>query len=107
MTETMEYPQSAAPVPGSDLIWHDMAMARRQTLIQLDDARLAALDERAASSGRSRSELVREAVDLLLDTGDPAAIDSAIVAGYQQRPAPEPDAWARAGAIAAIRAEPW
>ncbi|MGH3051052.1 MAG: CopG family transcriptional regulator, partial [Gaiellaceae bacterium] len=41
-------------------------MARRQTLIQLDDARLAALDERAAASGRSRSELVREAIDLLL-----------------------------------------
>jgi metal-responsive CopG/Arc/MetJ family transcriptional regulator len=84
-----------------------MAMARRQTLIQLDDARLAALDQRAALSGRSRSELVREAVDLLLDTGDPAAIDAAIVAGYQERPAAEPDGWALAGAIAAIRAEPW
>ena len=84
-----------------------MAVARRQTLIQLDDARLAALDQRAASSGRSRSELVREAVDLLLETGDPAAIDAAIVAGYERRPAPEPDAWGLAGAIAAIRAEPW
>lgn len=76
-------------------------------MIQLDDARLAALDERAASSGRSRSEVVREAVDLLLATGDPAAIDAAIVAGYRGRPAAEPDGWALAGAIAAIRAEPW
>ena len=82
-------------------------MARRQTLIQLDDARLAALDERAASSGRSRSELVREAVDLLLATGDPPAVDAAIVAGYRQRPAAEADGWALAGAVAAIRAEPW
>jgi metal-responsive CopG/Arc/MetJ family transcriptional regulator len=84
-----------------------MPVARRQTLIQLDDARLAALDERAASSGRSRSELVREAIDLLLATGDPAAIDAAIVAGYEERPAERTDGWALAGALAAIRAEPW
>jgi Arc/MetJ-type ribon-helix-helix transcriptional regulator len=84
-----------------------MAMARRQTLVQLDDARLAALDERAAAAGRSRSDLVREAVDLLLGTGDAAAIDAAIAAGYARVPAPERDAWATAGAIAAIKAEPW
>jgi Arc/MetJ-type ribon-helix-helix transcriptional regulator len=80
---------------------------RRQTLIQLDDARLAALDERAASSGRSRSDLIREAVDLLLATGDAAAIDAAIVGGYRDRPAPDRDAWIPGVAIAAIRAEPW
>ena len=84
-----------------------MSMARRQTLIQLDDSRLAALDERAAASGRSRSELVREAIDLLLGTGDAAAVDAAIVAGYEQHTAPEQDAWALASALAAIRAEPW
>jgi hypothetical protein len=84
-----------------------MAVARRQTLIQLDDARLAALDERAAVSGRSRSELVREAVDLLLGTGDAAAIDAAIVEGYARAPAAERDPWAFEGALAAIRAEPW
>ena len=84
-----------------------MAMARRQTLIQLDDARLAALDERAAASGRSRSDLVRQAIDLLLDTGNAAAIDAAIVEGYERVPPPERDPWAFAGAVAAIRAEPW
>jgi predicted transcriptional regulator len=84
-----------------------MAMARRQTLIQLDDARIAALDERAAAAGRSRSDLVREAIDLLLGTGDAAAIDAAIANGYARAPAPERDAWATAGAIAAIKAEPW
>jgi hypothetical protein len=82
-------------------------MARRQTLIQLDDARIAALDERAAATGRSRSDLVREAVDLLLGAGDAAAIDAAIVAGYQRHPPAELDVWARRGAIAAITAEPW
>jgi Arc/MetJ-type ribon-helix-helix transcriptional regulator len=84
-----------------------MAVARRQTLIQLDDARIAALDERAASSGRSRSDLIREAVDLLLETGDPAAIDAAIAEGYRRQPAPEDDAWSLAGTIATIKAEPW
>jgi metal-responsive CopG/Arc/MetJ family transcriptional regulator len=84
-----------------------MAMARRQTLIQLDDARLAALDERAAAAGRSRSELVRDAIDLLLGTGDAAAIDAAIVEGYERAPASARDPWAFAGAVAAIRAEPW
>jgi predicted transcriptional regulator len=84
-----------------------MAVARRQTLIQLDDARLAALDERAAASGRSRSDLVREAIDLLLATDSAAAIDAAIVEGYARVPAPERDPWALAGAVAAIEAEAW
>jgi predicted transcriptional regulator len=84
-----------------------MAIARRQILIQLDDARLAALDQRAAVSGRSRSDLIREAIDLLLGTGDAAAIDAAIVAGYERAPASPPDRWAFDGAIAAIKAEPW
>jgi hypothetical protein len=84
-----------------------MVVARRQTLIQLDDARLAALDERAAASGRSRSDLVREAIDLLLGTGDAAAVDAAIVEGYERVPALERDLWALEGALGAIRAEPW
>jgi hypothetical protein len=81
-------------------------MARRQTLIQLDDARLAALDERAAAAGCSRSELVREAIDLLLGTGSSAEIDAAIIAGYERTP-PDEDRWAMDGAMATIRAEPW
>ena len=80
---------------------------RRQTLIQLDDARLGALDERAAASGRSRSDLIREAIDLLLETGEAAAIDAAIVSGYQRIPATSSDSWAMQSAIAVIRAEPW
>jgi Arc/MetJ-type ribon-helix-helix transcriptional regulator len=84
-----------------------MAVARRQTLIQLDDARIAALDERAAASGRSRSDLIREAVDMLLATGDAAAIDAAIVAGYKRIPAAEPTEWDRSRAIASIKEEPW
>lgn len=44
---------------------------------------------------------------LLLGTGDAAAIDDAIVDGYERLPPPERDQWAFEGAIAAIRAEPW
>ena len=94
-------------IPRASTIWHNIIVARRQTLIQLDDARIAALDQRATASGRSRSDLIREAVDLLLGTGDSAAIDAAIIAGYEHHPTPEQDTWALQGALAAIRAEPW
>jgi Arc/MetJ-type ribon-helix-helix transcriptional regulator len=86
------------------MIW---SVARRQTLVQLDDARIAALDERAASQGRSRSDLIREAVDLLLGTGDRAAIDRQIVEGYRRIPPPKPDPAIVRRAIASIREEPW
>jgi Ribbon-helix-helix protein, copG family len=83
------------------------SVARRQTLVQLDDARIAALDQRALASGRSRSDLIREAVDLLLGGGEEGAVDAAIAAGYRRQPASETDAWAIGSALAAIRDEPW
>src|SRR5207244_2080738 len=85
-------------------VGHDGRVVRRQISTELDDARIAALDERAAATGRSRSDLIREAVDLLLGSGADAAIDAEIVAGYERRPPAELDAWARCGAIAAIAA---
>lgn len=108
MREDFAHAQLRAEEPAGGvpygIIW---SVARRQTLIQLDDARLAALDQRATASGRSRSDLVREAIDLLLGTGDAGAIDAAIVNGYTRAPAPERDPWAFEGALAAIKAEPW
>jgi Arc/MetJ-type ribon-helix-helix transcriptional regulator len=82
-------------------------MTRRPTLIQLDDARLAALDERTAASGRSRSDLIREAIDLVLGTGGAAAIDRAVAEGCSKHPPGELDAMARRAAEASIREEPW
>ena len=82
-------------------------MTRRQTLIQLDDRRLAALDERAAATGRSRSDLIREAIDLLLATGDAAAVDAAIVAGYEKHPPERQDPWTLHFALLSIGSEPW
>jgi hypothetical protein len=84
-----------------------MAVTRSQILIRLDEARLAALDQHAAVSGRSRSDLIGEAIDLLLGIGDASAIDDAIVVGYERQPAPKQHTWAFQGAVAAIAAEPW
>jgi metal-responsive CopG/Arc/MetJ family transcriptional regulator len=81
-------------------------MARQQTLVQLSDELVAALDQRAARRGVSRSRLIREAIqDYLMRDAD-AAIDAAIVDGYTRIPQ-EDDPWAYAEAIESIRAEPW
>ena len=84
-----------------------MVVARQQTLVQLTDALLAVLDERAARRGISRSELIREAIEDYLQVDRDAAIDAAIVEGYTRIPPPEHDPWAEAAAIESIRAEPW
>jgi metal-responsive CopG/Arc/MetJ family transcriptional regulator len=83
-----------------------MVMSRRQVLVQLDDERLALLDERAARAGHSRSALIRAAIDDYLEADLEARIDAAIVAGYETQPQ-EPDSWAEVAAREAIAAEPW
>ena len=83
------------------------AVARRQTLVQLDDSLLAMLDERAARSGVSRSELIRTAIAAYLAQEREAAIDAAIIDGYTRIPAEKHDAWAEASARRSIQAEPW
>lgn len=84
-----------------------MVVARKQTLVQLSDELLAALDERAGRAGVSRSQLIREAIHAYLKAGRAAEIDAAIVAGYTRIPPPEHDPWAEAAAIESLRAEPW
>jgi metal-responsive CopG/Arc/MetJ family transcriptional regulator len=83
-----------------------MCMARQQTLVQLTDDLVAALDERAARRGVSRSRLIREAVQDYLARDADAAIDAAIVAGYTRIPQ-EDDPWAYTAAEESIRREPW
>jgi metal-responsive CopG/Arc/MetJ family transcriptional regulator len=56
-------------------------MARRQVLVQLDDALVASLDHRAGEAGMSRSQLIRVAVaahlrDLEWEEADRAAIEA-------------------------------
>lgn len=84
-----------------------MVMARRQTLVQLSDELLALLDERAARTGRSRSELIRSAIERDLAADADAAIDAAIVEGYRRIPPPEYDPWAEASAKRSIADEVW
>ncbi len=79
---------------------------RRQTLVQLNDRLLALLDERAARSGRSRSDLIREAIERYVREDEEAAIDAAIVEGYTRIPQ-EDDPWADLLARESIREEPW
>ena len=85
-----------------------MVVARTQTLVQLTDALLVRLDERARSEGRSRSTLIREAIEEYLHDELEAELDRRIVEGYTRVPqTPLEDAWALANAREAIREEPW
>jgi predicted transcriptional regulator len=82
-------------------------MARRQTLVQLNDELLALLDERAAKTGRTRSEIIRAAIERELAADREAAIDAAIVEGYTRIPPADHDPWADASAKRSVAAEPW
>jgi metal-responsive CopG/Arc/MetJ family transcriptional regulator len=81
-------------------------MARAQTLVQLSDELLAQLDARVAREGRSRSELIREALAGFLATDLEAEIDRQIVTSYTERPQ-EDLLGAEMTARAMIEAEPW
>jgi metal-responsive CopG/Arc/MetJ family transcriptional regulator len=81
-------------------------MARAQTLVQLTDELLAALDQIAVATGRSRSELIREAIDRYLGSAAADEADRRIVDGYTRTPQ-EADPWAEALARDSIAAEPW
>jgi metal-responsive CopG/Arc/MetJ family transcriptional regulator len=83
-------------------------MARTQTLVQLSEVLLRQLDERAAREGRSRSALIRDAIDEYLFDEEEAEINRRIVEGYERIPETEEEMrWAEAGAREAIREEPW
>ena len=88
-------------------IWHNMLMARKQTLVQLSDALLAALDERATRRHTSRSHLIRTAIEQYIAADEDAETDRAIVEGYTRIPPGELDAWAEASGRRSIAAEPW
>jgi metal-responsive CopG/Arc/MetJ family transcriptional regulator len=82
-----------------------MIMPRVQTIVQLSDELLALLDERAARMQRSRSDLIREAVQEYLADDAEAEIDRRMVAAYER--VPPDDIWGDALARALIAADPW
>jgi predicted transcriptional regulator len=81
-------------------------MARTQTLVQLSDELVAALDQRAVAAGRSRSDLIRDAIVRYLRETLAGQVDRDIVEGYRRIPQ-EDDPWAEALARDSIAAEPW
>lgn len=74
--------------------------------MQLTDQLLAALDQQAAATGRSRSDLIREAIENYLSELTADEVDRRITEGYRRRPQTS-DAWASALARESIAAEPW
>ena len=61
-------------------------MARKQVLVQLDDALIQRLDRSAGALGLNRSELIRQAVDAYLDACEEAAWDARTVRAYLELP---------------------
>ncbi|MDQ3725277.1 MAG: ribbon-helix-helix protein, CopG family [Actinomycetota bacterium] len=83
-------------------------MPRTQTLVQLTGDLLRRLDERAAREGRSRSALIRDAIEAYLHDETKARIDREIIEGYERIPETEEEmAWAESETREMIREEPW
>jgi metal-responsive CopG/Arc/MetJ family transcriptional regulator len=61
-------------------------VARKQVLVQLDDALIQRLDRSAGALELNRSELIRRAVDAYLDACEEAAWDVRTVRAYLDIP---------------------
>jgi metal-responsive CopG/Arc/MetJ family transcriptional regulator len=75
-----------------------MLIARRQTLVQLSDEMVELLDQRAAADGKSRSSLIRDAVEKYLQDEIEAEKVRQYVEAYRRMPQTEEE---MAGADAA------
>lgn len=83
-------------------------VTRTQTLVQLNDDLLRQLDERAAKEGRSRSALIRDAIEEYLFDEDRARIDREIIEGYERIPETDEEiAAAERSTRRMIEEEPW
>lgn len=89
-------------------IGYHMSMARTQTLVQLSDELLRRLDERAAREGRSRSALIRDAIEEYLYDEAKARVDREIIEGYERIPTTDEEMEiAEASAREGVEEEPW
>ena len=61
-------------------------MARKQVLVQLDDAQVARLDVLSDAAGESRSGVIRRAVDLYLEAVAEGVADLRYAQAYQAIP---------------------
>ena len=71
---------------------------RTQTIVQLNDELLEALDAEAARRGASRSALIREAIAAFLHEARQDVLTRQIVDGYRRLPPATPDEWGDLGA---------
>jgi hypothetical protein len=62
------------------------SMARKQVLVQLDDAQVAALDRLADVADDNRSELIRRAIDLYVLAIGEAIADVRYADAYRRTP---------------------
>ena len=69
-----------------------VTISRKQTLVQLSDDLLSALDARAARDGKSRSAVIREAVEQHVHDEIQAEISRQIVEAYRRTPQSDEDA---------------
>ncbi len=84
-----------------------MLIARRQTLVQLTDELIGRLDAVARRDGRTRSDLIRDAIEGLLDHDEQVEIDRQIIEGYTRTPpTDDDDAWAEVTSRLALAALP-
>ena len=78
-------------------------MARKQVLVQLDDAQVSVLDRLAASADDSRSEVIRRAIDLYV-----AAVGEGVAdLRYAEAYARVPENLEELDALRAVALEAW
>ncbi len=83
-------------------------VARIQTLVQLTTDLLRRLDERAAREGRSRSALIRDAIEAYLHDEERDRITREIIEGYERIPTTDEEMkMAEAGVRDDIEEDPW
>lgn len=74
-------------------------MTRTQTMVQLTDDLVTALDREAGKRRVSRSALIRTALEEFLGSDREALIDRQIVEGYRRIPPGTPDEWGELAAM--------
>jgi hypothetical protein len=70
-----------------------MVMARRETLVQLTEELVDALDEISATRGVRRSALIREVLQTFVAAEDVGEKERLLVDGYTRLPPDTPDEW--------------
>ena len=83
-----------------------MVMARKEILVQMDDALVARLDELARRLGVSRSDLLRRGAAAILEAAEWAAADEKLAKAYQEHPQ-DPLLIDAARRLASRTAPPW